>query len=697
MVAEKEDSNNNDDLATWGGFASNNQDATKDVFDDSVFGTNFFTGLNSSRSQEEGDEKAELFDKDKTNGEANASLLEQIESLERNISQITTDKETEISLLQKEKEEMSQRITNLSSQIKTFSADLVDVKKAAEDECGRLNAKITELEQALLESRQCSACKATEIASLNDELKGTQTSLSDITLMRDELSAEYEALKKELSILVAAKEAETWHLQNDLSSVREQIVVVEAQKVDLLKVTKEKDAAIDSMENEKLQLVERVQILEQNEQELLAKEKERCEQIKGLIEQLDTTEEELERCKAEVKSLSSKLIEVENECDVYRKQTENAAREVATLERSLEERSNKISELEAANDVQCNRTVQLSADLKSTASTLSDVQLLINSDNKQAQEMRDKIQSLEADNKVLQESMMSLKNERDDIESRLKFSVQEVDDLVYKLESSELLAEFVTNQCEKITVDRENAESELNICRQEANNIQNELNTSQHLAKSMASKCDQLAKERDSIQAKLDASESLARTLATKCDELKSCTVKMNTKHDAAEALMEDIITSLKKEYEAFKVESRIIEKDRSNLLERMKTAETDLKAAVEERNCLENVVVSLKNEYDTFKVASAEELEAAQDENIILGEQVHILSSEVSRYKLQNKGMLQALDEITNINHNGRSDVPMDELAVNREVEKRLASFRHQVELQSNASSLGIHEISLS
>jgi len=511
-------------------------------------------------------------------------------------------------------------------------------------------------------------------------------------------------------------------------------------------------------------------------------------------------------------------------------QITNLSGQVDDLERTLEDRkvqnetlTNELSKLEtekdaviAVNQEQCDRIVQLSEELKSTATTLSDVQKLISADQEQATQMQHKIQSLETEQKVLEESILSVKRDRDDVASKLEFSKQEAEDLSSKLQS-------LTMNFEQLTVDRDSSESKLKICRQEASDLLNRLQSSEFLTKSMANKCDQLANDRDIVQRKLEISwqevddisselkhsECLAKSLTNTCDKLKSCIAELDTKHVAAEALMNDlrsenqrniakcrrleetsqsemfclenIITSLKKEYEAFKLESRaaaaaaiaaqlrscevkleslcainenckleqqsktfddmivIIKKDRSNLLERVKLSAKKLEAAQNERSCLEDIVTSLKNEYEAFKVESAaaivaqmksceskleplcttgshgalhqqdrsfddmiaivqnersnlfllaKEFEAAQDENVILGEQVRILSTEVSKYKLQNKGMLQALDEITNINWDGRGDgIHMGETAVNREVQTRLISFRHKVELQSNAS----------
>ena len=105
-----------------------------------------------------------------------------------------------------------------------------------------------------------------------------------------------------------------------------------------------------------------------------------------------------------------------------------------------------------------------------------------------------------------------------------------------------------------------------------------------------------------------------------------------------------------------------------------------------------DDMIVIIQTELSTLleKVKSlAKDLESSKDESAILEQQVLILSKEVSKYKLQNKGMLQAFDEITN-SKTGSVDgsIPEDERAVDREVEKRLTSFRHNIEMQTNSSS---------
>ena len=71
------------------------------------------------------------------------------------------------------------------------------------------------------------------------------------------------------------------------------------------------------------------------------------------------------------------------------------------------------------------------------------------------------------------------------------------------------------------------------------------------------------------------------------------------------------------------------------------------------------------------------EEIEAAQDESAILEQQVHILSKEVSKHKRQSKEILRALNEVAVVRSEDDSDIPMDEVAVDTQVERRLRKFK--------------------
>ena len=101
------------------------------------------------------------------------------------------------------------------------------------------------------------------------------------------------------------------------------------------------------------------------------------------------------------------------------------------------------------------------------------------------------------------------------------------------------------------------------------------------------------------------------------------------------------------------------------------------------QRRTFDDLVIMLQKERSIL-LEKASSWQAAQDENFILVQQVRILSSDVSKYKLQNKGMLNALeDEIIHVKQNIEDtdgEIPMDEVVLDREVEKRLQAFRRRV-----------------
>jgi len=696
------------------------------------------------------------------------SNLRSLQSQKADLLKSIREKTAAIDDFESKKQDMSQRIEMISTEVEhanerniTLSTELDYAKKMASQEHERLNTKIISLEADLLQSKQ-------EEERLGDVAKSFESS-------QTEALAQWEDEKK--------------GFQDQFNALSETTAA------------------------EKKQFVERMHTLETSKELLVEKEKERCEKIQQLIQQVDDTESGLEQSKADSKSLLGKYNELENlnkdqrdQIVQLNTQVEDATYSVTDRENQHEILINKLSQLESEKDAAMTKIEGLSEELKSTAATLSEVQVLISADQEQAAEMRNEIKSLGESKLRLEESMLSVKRDREEIESKLEFSEQEAEDFRCKLNTSNLLAESMTNQCEQLTNDRDSVESKLEISLQRADVLRTNLESSEILVKSMTKTCDKLTRYIAELGTKHDAAEVLANDLRSENQRaIARCKLVQKT-HQSEISCLENIITSLKKEYEAFKVEAIAtkasqlrsceakleslcatgenltrrqqdrtfddlivilrkersnllkktestakelkaaqderscldarIEKERSNLLEKANLTAKELKAAQDERSCLENIVTSLKKEYEAFKVEArsthvaqmrsyeaklkplcatggngilrqqdrsfddmiaiiqneqsnlslmAEELEAAQDETVILEQQVRILSTEVSKYKLQNKGMLQALDEITNVKQGvgrDKGDIPMDEIAIDREVEKRLMSFRHKVEM---------------
>ena len=131
--------------------------------------------------------------------------------------------------------------------------------------------------------------------------------------------------------------------------------------------------------------------------------------------------------------------------------------------------------------------------------------------------------------------------------------------------------------------------------------------------------------------------------------ELKLAFKKLDHVHGERSSL-ENIIASLKQEYQAFRLEAR------SALDAQIRSYKAKLAplcshggkgAPLMQHWSFDDMIAIIQEELSSLALMT-KNLEEAQNESAILEHQVIILSSEVSKYKLQNKGMLQALDELT-------------------------------------------------
>ena len=113
---------------------------------------------------------------------------------------------------------------------------------------------------------------------------------------------------------------------------------------------------------------------------------------------------------------------------------------------------------------------------------------------------------------------------------------------------------------------------------------------------------------------------------------------------------LESIVTLLKKEHEALRIEAR------AAVEAQIRSCEAKLAplcsnggqgALSKQCRSFDNMIAIIQEELSSLSIM-AKNLDEAQNESAILEQQVRILSSEVSKYKLQNRGMLQALDELT-------------------------------------------------
>ena len=467
---------------------------------------------------------------------------------------------------------------------------------------------------------------------------------------------------------------------------------------------------------------------------LADKAKKRSEEIQSLIQQVGDTEIRFNVNEAENRSLTIKIsslmmknndqydqiVELTTCLDDETSENANLKKSLADEKLDNEVLGNRFADLENERVAAMTKIEELSAELKSTAITLSDVQQLIIADQKQLLQMQDTIRSLEVEKQRDHDALQSITRDRDDNIRKLEFSRQEADDFKCKLESSESLAESITNQCEKF-------QSLLQASGNEVNYLKKKLEYSERMTKKLENECDNLNRsiielntkrneenQRNilrcrqqhetsqceiacleniiaSLKKELDAFKSEARTATAA--QLKSCEAKLeslcandedgtlqrrdrtfdglilalgkelsrlrgestSTAKKLAEAQrefssLESIVTLLKKEHEALRIEAR------AAVEAQIRSCEAKLAplcsnggqgALSKQCRSFDNMIAIIQEELSSLSIM-AKNLDEAQNESAILEQQVRILSSEVSKYKLQNRGMLQALDELT-------------------------------------------------
>ena len=525
------------------------------------------------------------------------------------------------------------------------------------------------------------------LGAVNAQLKRMTSEKEEIAKRADSLSAELASAKNECSVLAKRLEEDEIAHDQDWEAIS-------------LKLSA-KESAEEELRTEKAKLGASIAILQDELETIQKKEMEQYEQITQLNQQVEDANFALEKSEAACSEMEDEGKRLAEQIDQLNSQINVATSKITDLEETVEDResridtlSSQLAEVESEKDTAVTKIGGLSDELKSTATTLADVQGLIGSDQRQAEEWKREIKDLVIEKRVLEETVRSIKRDRDDIESKLEFARQEAEDFRLEVESNKALAEDMTRQCEKIAMDKDDLDCKLLVSRQDNQVLKDKLESSETLAESITNQLEILESNSEELGKKSDDAEACSEVLRL---ENKRINMRCKRQEETTQCL-EKILESLKKEYEAFKVEARAATAAQMRLCEAK--LEPICMACVTEAHhqkqgrTYDDMIIIIQTELSTLleKAKSlAKDLESSKDESAILEQQVLILSKEVSKYKLQNKGMLQAFDEITN-SKTGSVDgsIPEDERAVDREVEKRLTSFRHNIEMQTNSSVSG-------
>lgn len=500
---------------------------------------------------------------------------------------------------------------------------------------------------------------AEENADLAEQLADAKSKISGHEATISENEIKIISLTDEVSALISWKEALT--LQKiEKDEVLAEHIEQNASLASMLSDAKDERDSIQEMLESSVsmqkQLSTRITSLEKENIALIEREKEATKEVSELTSQLSVAETDmadmddmLSGRQVELDTLTQKHLQLIDEKGLLSEQNEllneqlNGARlKFSVLEKALcemeTEKNCLATSLREADQENEGLTVQVENmrhELESTAVTLADVQSMIHLDHREATKMTREIKDLKTKISILEESLTETRRERDDTASRLESSRLVEDELRDQLEDSQAMVEAMTTRVEQMTKDV----AQLGAHRDTSDEL------SQHL------------------RLKMKRQEEASR------DEIQC---------------LENIISSLKKEYGAFKTEMEFALGAQTRHCEaKLEALCGDYLATPQSANSFDDLVALLGSELKCVRSKSdllSSELERSQDEGIILGQQVLILSKEVSKYKLQSKDMLQALEEFTKTRSRD-PDLPLDEVMVDNEIKKRLAVFRQKIE----------------
>ena len=462
------------------------------------------------------------------------------------------------------------------------------------------SSKIQSLETDLLRALR-------EVERLEKAVKLLECNNVEAAAKLNELNDDNHDVKRQLIELTETSAAEQERLRVELLILHERLDAAKSESDDF---QRKLITSIDTSAAEHQALRDTIVALE-----LVIKD--RAVEIQSLIRKVDDAEARFKLSEVENKALTEekdvRLVEHCNEIAKLTKRVDNELSEKINIQKLFvdEKLQNELLcrrsvDAETEIDAASIRISELSEQLKSTSLTLTDVQQLIVADEKQISELQSIIRKLEKEKYEANDRTETVTMERDTHSRNLEFSRKEADEFRRQLDSSEALVATLTNQNEK-------AQAKL---------------------QSMEDEYDKLTRCISQLSAKRKEESERLLQRCKRQQEASQCEI----------ACLENIIASLKKEYEAYKVETTV------STTAQLKSLEAKLQSIP----LLEKEISHLRGELESNmkKLHAAQEegvlLEEAQNERAILEQQVRILSSEVMKYKLQNRGMLQALDDLT-------------------------------------------------
>lgn len=596
---------------------------------------------------------------------------------------------SQIDQLERDKHDAEKKVQELMSKIEKMELDLSDKEKGFQ-ELGSINARSKEQNKNLLADREAesppkdlevveakgAAHKAVD-AALKEQLDQSFEGSAKIQQDLDALMIEKEEIDKAMVENLAEVKDENKRLTNFINSLLEELVLV---KNDVMNdSTSQSDVGIDDADKSiETQVADNLSLISALRLKLRFYRKDNEDLQKSVSEnvaKIALMENELKEslitagdAGLAVSDSSAEFVEhsVKEErekFDVSNDEPETE-REKAELQRvrivELENQVSKLRELETdlvTNNSQLREEVQmfqselakLTKDLEITVVkarergdnadvhlNLEDVRRRMSDDIRAIADFRGQIKALEDQKRDVQDTLLSVTKDRDELEEKCESASEELRVLQDKLESAVGMGVEMTSKAEKYKEDITALTTKRDAAEQFAKDLHAE-------NESNIAKCVQLGNTIASMQNERELLEKVSKAAIAKANDRLNTSMKDYVRQ--LTTLFPPLHPARKQNHLKFEDMISLLQKERNILLAKIKSLE--------------------------------DEIEAVQEESAILEQQVHILSKEVSRHKRQNKDILRALNEVTVRRSEDDSDIPMDEVAVDAEVEKRLEKFK--------------------
>jgi chromosome segregation ATPase len=344
----------------------------------------------------------------------------------------------------------------------------------------------------------------------------------------------------------------------------------------------------------------------------------RSDEIQCLLKKVEDNQAVTNNMDTQLRKQCGEIVELTKRVDDGRSENEKLTKSLDEEKLQNNVLNQLFADLEDEKDAMVIRIEDLSERLRSTSTTLTDVQQLMIDARQEADEFRSKLESSEA-------LVATLTSQNETTQTKLQSKEDECNNY------TKCIADLNTKR-------NEESQRLLQRCKRQQEASQCEIACLENIVESMKKEFDAFKEEANSASA--------AQTRLFE-DALDSPARDQNRLMEWIHLLEKELV-DIRGELESVTEQLHVALEERSSMETTILTLKKEYNLVLEDRSSMENTISVLTKEYELFSLVARHNLEEAQNDNSILEERVRLVHFEATKYKMQNRGMLQALDELT-------------------------------------------------